>query len=122
LEYLLFTGIGIALTYMNISQQLKNSLREFGKKFEMKNFALYSKKHDIPATITEIKHFLTTHTIKLLQAEIERLEGEKQKTYETIGCTGTSADGWCCPKHRDFTKVFDDQISHLQEEIKGINI
>ena len=52
---------------------LEQCQREFDKNFEMKNFALYSKKHDIPATTTEIKYLLAD----TLKEAAEALEGMK---------------------------------------------
>jgi len=88
------------------SQQLKESLEEFDKKFG----SLYSVKcePDGRPITNDLKHFLTTHTIKLLQAEIERLEGKK---------LGGHRD----EEQRIFAGGYDqalqDQISHLQEQI-----
>ena len=42
---------------------------EFDENFEMRNFALYSKKHDIPATKNEIKLLLSLQKIRTLEEE-----------------------------------------------------
>jgi len=93
------------------SQQLKDSLEEFDE-----HFAIGQGRKWI-FTIEEaeeVKHFLTTHTIKLLEAEIEVLEGMKKeigehgenlieiiKTHQAIGNK----------------QALTDCISHLQEQI-----
>jgi len=89
------------------SQQLEESLEEFDKLFPILESTFlelpYENCHiDMRKSI---KHFLITHTIKLLQAEIERLE-EIYKEGQGMNPFPTEAGG-----------VVQDQISHLQEQI-----
>lgn len=50
---------------------------------------------------------------QIIEAEIERKKIQKEKCYSGIGCTGTTSDGWCCAKHRDMTKIIEEDIKHL---------
>lgn len=62
----------------------------------------------------EIRQFITTHTIKLLENEIDRLEGMRMKWTEGEELLHIQiADG--------YNQAISDQISYLQEQIKKIN-
>ncbi len=60
----------------------------------------------------KLNNFLKSHTIKLLEAECERLEGEKKLDY--------GKTGWQAEAIMSYNKAIQDQIYHLQEEIKKI--
>jgi len=82
------------------SQQLKESLEEFDKKFSRDNPVVlyetlkssgYMRKY---LSGDEVKQFITTHTIKLLQAEIERLEGMKKPEIVIEDCENCGEEGY----------------------------
>jgi len=65
-----------------MSEELKKEwVENFEQYFEMKNFALYSKKHDIPATTNEIKELINLLLAKQQEEfvkcipEIKMIEG-----------------------------------------------
>lgn len=61
---------------MNLQQLLDKTKEEFDKKFEMKNFSLYSKKHDIPATTTEIECLIRESQLAVIE-EVKKMIKER---------------------------------------------
>jgi len=95
-----------------MNQQLKESLEEFDKKF-LEDGPLTGKKYlngYIDSTSNDIKQFITTHTKKLLQAEIEILEGMKKSCGDPMKFRLSDED-------IGYNIALQDQISHLQEQI-----
>jgi len=101
---------------MTPSEQLKESVEEF-ESFDSFFAGLPMKKEKIAIQEYEkyIKHFFTTHTIKLLQVEIDRLE-EVKNEYKTRKRMTPFQD----TLFNHAVNVLQDQISHLQEQISKI--
>jgi len=123
---------------MTPSEQLRESLKEFEKRVSYpSDNSLYSisdeqklkenpEKHfyypdAYPESIWELdpaklKHFFKAHTLKLLEAEKERLECERVEMKEHHFCRFNDGDCNC----ECYLDALQDQISHLEEEIKKI--
>lgn len=116
------------------AEQLKESLEEFDKDFAYIDDAFigdsgYGGK-TIFGTIKKLKQFLTTHTIKLLQAEIEKWDKEftfnKKKPYDGLESAndyyGISAESWAeiIRYENGLDAKNAEIISHLKEQIKSL--
>jgi len=109
------------------SQQLKESLEEFVEK----NNKSIAEMVDYGSTTKDfyqrLKVFITTHTIELLEAEIERLKNQEIKEYQIRiggwkGIINQLEENWSEDLFVESIKdthnqALSDQISHLQEQI-----
>jgi hypothetical protein len=101
---------------MEPEQQLKESLDKI--RYEWRGFSVVDGSFEdagISLNADRIADWwidkFTTHTIKLLEAEIERLE-ESKKIYKCGACNGAKCG------HTLLCRFRQDQISHLQDQIK----
>jgi hypothetical protein len=99
---------------MTYSQQLKESLvnKIANTEYEPTETTVPGARHtygQVPGLNSTLRKAFDTHTIKLLEAEIERLEGEIKKAEKFV------------PFQKiHYVSALKDQISHLQEQIKEI--
>jgi len=95
------------------AEQLKESLKQFDKEFTHKDVWGSEELHFLnEGNPKNIKHFLTTHTISILQGEIERVSTTKSKLCEY-------PDNQHCDCKYKISRW--DIITHLEEEIRKIN-
>lgn len=111
-------------------EQLKESLKEFDDEFAIRvdekiGDKIYKNQDygDFYGQRKDVKHFLITHTISILEAEVERLKLAKRNE---IGECIQNSEGAFIPSQIDvereenYNQTIQDQITYLNDQIKKI--